>query len=99
MSPCTESEIAKLISQLPAKMNSGHDNISNALLKAIGPYILVPLSKIFNESLSLGTFPDIMKLAEVVPLNKSKEKYLETNYRPISRLPTMSKLLENIVYS
>ena len=39
-----------------------------------------------------------MKLAEVVPLYKSKEHFLETNYRPISLLTTMLKVLEKIVY-
>ena len=39
-----------------------------------------------------------MKLAEVVPLYKSKEHYLESNYRPISLLTTISKILEKVVY-
>ena len=46
----------------------------------------------------MGLFPDIMKLAGVVPQYKAKEKFLETNYRPISLLTTMSKLLEKVVY-
>ena len=45
-----------------------------------------------------GEFPNIMKLAEIVPLYKGKEHYLEMNYRPISLLTTMSKVLEKIVY-
>ena len=40
-----------------------------------------------------------MKLADVVPLYKSKEKYYTTNYRPISLLLTTSKLLEKILYT
>ena len=46
----------------------------------------------------MGIFLDIMKLADMVPLYKAKEKFLETNYRPISLLTTMSKLLEKVVY-
>ena len=98
MSPCTEIELLKMIKKLPSKTSSSHDNISNMLLKSIGDYLVAPLTKIFNDSMYLGIFPDIMKLADVVPLYKSKEKYLETNYRPISLLTTMSKLLEKIVY-
>ena len=41
----------------------------------------------------------MMKLAEVVPLYKSKETYLLNNYRPISLLITISKLLEKIMYA
>ena len=53
---------------------------------------------IFYKSLELGEFPSTMKLAEVVPLHKGKEHYLKTNYRPISLLTTISKVLEKIVY-
>ena len=98
MSPCTEAEVAKFIQQLPMKTSSGHDSISNVLLKSIGEHLLTPLTRIFNDSISMGIFPDIMKLADVVPLYKSKEKYLETNYQPISLLTTISKLLEKVVY-
>ena len=46
-----------------------------------------------------GTFPDLMKLAEVIPLYKGKSRESETNYRPISLLTTMSKVVEKVVYS
>ena len=98
MTPCTETEVAKFMQQLLMKTSSGHDNISNVLLKLIGEHLLTPLTRIFNDSIKMGIFPDIMKLADVVPLYKAKEKYLETNYRPISLLTTMSKLLEKVVY-
>ena len=99
MTPCTESEALNLISKLPTKMSSGHDNISNVLLKAIGHFILCPLTNIFNDSLSTGIFPNVMKVADMVPLYKGKERFLETNYRPISLLLIVSKILEKIVYS
>ena len=99
MTPCSEKEVSELIQKLPAKSSSGYDNISNVLLKEIGSYIVSPLTVIFNESLMMGIFPDVMKLADVVPLYKAKEKFLETNYRPISLLTTMSKILEKVVYN
>ena len=80
MAPCTELEILRMINKLPSKTSSGHDNISYVILKTIGEYLVVPLTQVFNDSMNLGKFPDIMKLADVVPLYKSKEKYLETNY-------------------
>ena len=99
MTPCSEIELLRLMQKLPSKTSSRHDNISNILLKNIGPCIVSPLVRIFNESLSMGIFPEVMKLAEVVPLYKAKEKFLETNYRPISLLTTMSKILEKVVYT
>ena len=99
MCPCSEHKLTDFIGQHPRKTSSRHDNISNVPLKITGPTVGSPLTKIFNEFLCLGVFPDIMKLLQVVPLYKEKKKYLEKNYRPISLLTTMSKLLEKIVYS
>ena len=45
-----------------------------------------------------GLFPGAMKLAEVFPLFKSKDKTVTTNYRPISLLLTLSKVLEKVIY-
>ena len=68
------------------------------MLKEIIGHIVEPLSYIFNQSILNGEFPDSMKLADVVPLYKNKEHYLENNYRPISLLTTILKILEKIVY-
>ena len=57
-----------------------------------------PLSIIFNKSFEESHFPSCMKRAEVVPLYKGKEHTLKTNYRPISLLLTLSKLLEKAMY-
>ena len=91
-------EIHYLIKSLPNKTSSGHDSISNNLLKKLSPSILEPLAIIFNKSLETGIFPEEMKMADVVPLYKSKAEYECTNYRPISLLLTISKLLEKLMY-
>ena len=88
----------KIVGKLPSNKSSGHDNISNILLKDIVSSIAEVLYVIFNRSLEQGEFPSTMKLADVVPLFKGKEHYLETNYRPILLLTTISKVLEKIVY-
>ena len=99
MTPTTESEILKLIGSLPNKSSSGYDEISNIILKEIKKEITPILVHIFNESIVKGIFPENMKVAHIVPLYKGKEKYLAENYRPISLLITVSKLLENVVYA
>ena len=99
MRPTSGIEIRKLIMQLPSKDSSGYDNVSNKLLKDLIDPILEPLTLIFNKSLSEGVFPHGMKSSDVSPLYKSKEHYLVTNYRPISLLITISKLLEKIVHT
>ena len=98
LNPTHENEVIKIVGKLPTKASSGHDNISNILLKEIIDPLAKVLVEIFNKSMTTGEFPSIMKLAEVVPLYKNKEHYLESNYRPISLLTTISKILEKIMY-
>ena len=76
----------------------GYDNIDNILLKSIKNVVSEKLASLFNLSMSNGVFPEQMKLAEVVPLYKSKERFLTSNYRPISLLITISKILEKVVH-
>ena len=99
MSPCTTNEIKRLINSLPNKTSSGHDDISNKLLKEICEPLLPALDYIVNESLKLGIFSTVMKLAEVVPLFKSGKSEIVGNYRPILLLMTISKVLEKVVYN
>ena len=99
LSPCTAEEIGTIISKLPHKTSSGHDNISNVLLKKLTQSIIDPLSIIFNQSMETGKFPETMKKADVTPLYKSKDEQECTNYRPISLLLTLSKLLEKVIYT
>ena len=97
--PCTTYEIKRLINSLPNKTSSGHDDISNILLKEICEPLLPALEYIVNESSKLGIFPTVMKLAEVVPLFKSGKGEIVGNYRPILLLMTISKVLEKVVYN
>ena len=96
LTPTCEEEIKRIVSTLPSKASSGHDNISNILLKEIIDQLAHVLVEVFNKSMAMGEFPSIMKLAEVVPLYKGKEHYLENKYRPISLLTTISKILEKL---
>ena len=94
----TPLEINNIIIKLENKHSSGYDNISNHMLKWLRPVITEPLSIIFNLSIKQGIFPDCMKIAEIVPLHKGGDESLCNNYRPISLLITISKVLEKIIY-
>ena len=96
--PTNEFEINKIIKQLPNKKSYGYDKISNCLLKELRQVIIGSLSIVFNKSLEDGVFPVCMKDADTVPLFKSKCRQGCNNYRPISLLLTLSKILEKIVY-
>ena len=79
----TRTEVEQIISKLPNKTSHTHDKISNTLLKDMEKSLSYPLSKIFNQSLMQGVFPNHIKLAEVIPLYKGKEHDLIINYQPI----------------
>ena len=75
------------------------DGISNSLLKSIKSEIVQPVTVLINQMLTTGIFPDKLKIAKVVPLYKKGDNTLFSNYRPISILPSLSKIFEKIVYS
>jgi hypothetical protein len=67
------------------------------MIKLIGNEICIPLAHIFNMSLSTGVFPSKLKLCRVVPIFKAGNNMECDNYRPISLLSSISKVLEKIV--
>ena len=69
------------------------------LIKKILPVIIKPLKRIFNISLQKGIFPEKMKMAKVIPLFKNGESSHFSNYRPVSILPQLSKILEKVFLS
>lgn len=66
------------------------------LIKKIISCIVTPLTFIFNQSLMAGKFPKGMKIAKVIPIYKSGDKHLFSNYRPISLLSQFSKIVEKV---
>jgi len=94
----TTYEINKIIYSLKNKTSHGYDEITDKILKASAPFILSPLTYIFNKILSSGIFPDRLKYSEVQPLFKKGEKTKISNYRPISLLPSFSKIIEKIIH-
>ena len=88
----------QLISKLKSKDTKVHDLISNNLLNAIKHEIVKPLTFIINQSLKPGTFPDRLKVARVRPLFKKGDNQLITKYRPISILPSLSKISEKVMH-
>ena len=95
--PAVEEEIKDIVNNLNAKKSCGYD-ITNFLLKNIVNEIITPLTHILNLSLSSGTVPLKIKIARVVPIFKKGQKDSLNNYRPISLLTSISKILERLVY-
>lgn len=91
-----ESDVLEVVSKLKNKRSTDCNNIDMSLIKQVIPCIVKPLTYIFNCSFATGTFPEKMKLAKVLPIYKSGDKHLVTNYRPVSLLDQFSKILEKL---
>ena len=94
----SELEVQRLLSKLNVHKSTGPDAIGNWVLKHCCSSLCKPLTALFNESLSVGIFPSVWKQANVCPVFKKGSKSDKTNYRPISLLSNMYKILEKIVY-
>ena len=93
-----EKEVLDIMKGLDVSKANGPDNIGNKILKMIAQNIAVPLTKLFNFSLSSGKFPDQWKQAHVTPVHKKNDRQDKNNYRPISLLPNLGKILERLVF-
>ena len=80
------------------KKAHGIDELPPNLLKDVANEISKPLAFIINKSLSSGIVPDLWKISKVTPLYKSDSKSDFNNYSPVSILPCLSKVLEQVVY-
>ena len=94
----TEDDIQQILMSLPSKKSSGYDNLSQLHVKIFGEQIVLPLAILINKSIVEGIVPQELKIAKIIPVFKSNAKDDISNYRPIPILPTISKLLEKIVY-
>ena len=96
---CTEDEVFNLLASLDSSKSTGPDGVSAKMLKETATSITYSLTKLFTQSISKGVFPSDWKIARTVPIPKSADKSLLKNYRPISVLPLVSKLLEKHIHT
>ena len=96
--PVTVYDINKVVLSLKNKACQ-IDVLPVYILKYLSIYISPVLTNLINKSLATGKFPDIFKLARVVPIHKGGNSYAPNNYRPISILNVFSKIYEKIVHN
>ena len=84
----------KIIKSMKNKKSSGYDGITNKVVKLIGDIIADPISRLLNECIANGYFPDKLKEAKVIPLYKKGDIHEVKNFRPILLLPSLSKIFE-----
>lgn len=90
--------VEKYLSSLDTTKGCGPDGIPPIFLKFCSKSLAYPLCILFNFSLVTGKMPEIWKQCHVVPIFKSGDKHNVQNYRPISKISTIPKLFEKIIY-
>ena len=96
--PVLENEILQNIGKLK-NSSAGWDGFEAKVIKEIKNTLVIPLVHVCNLSLTSGTFPNELKVANVVPIFKAGDDDIFSNYRPVSVLSVISKIYENIVYT
>jgi Reverse transcriptase (RNA-dependent DNA polymerase) len=97
LKPATEKEIIEYINELSEYTSSGIDKIDTKTLKLIKSHITASITHITNLTLESGIFPDILKTAIIKPIYKKGGKTLINNYRPISILNNIAKIIEKCI--
>ncbi|CAB3991234.1 Hypothetical predicted protein, partial [Paramuricea clavata] len=96
--PVSVTLVYTLLVNLSTTKATGMDKISAKILQVAAPVIAPSLTEIFNMSIDSDQFPSGWKAARVIPLFKKGQRSMLDNYRPISILPVVSKLMERIMY-
>lgn len=94
----TAFEVGRYVTQLSNKKSMDIHNLNSSIVKLSLPYIIEPLTYIYNQCIHLNIFPSSFKLAKVIPIPKNKEGTDMDNYRPISILSILSKPLEQHIH-
>jgi len=95
---CDEAEIKSIISSIDIGKAYDPNSIPTEILHLLKEDIASPLATLFNLSFTTGSFPDILKIANTIPIFKKGSKLLVSNYRPISLLSNINKILEKLMY-
>ena len=96
--PATPDEIIKIIKSFSNNKSAGPNSLPTPILKNCADVLSFPISYLVNLSFTTREFPNLCKIAKVIPLFKKGDPLDCSNYRPISLLCTFSKIFEKWVY-
>ena len=89
----------KIIRRLYVSKAHGCGDVSIRMIRICDQSIVKPLSIIYRNGLNTGTFPDICKKSNIVPVHKKGDKQIVKNYRPLSPLRECGKLLGKLAFN
>ena len=93
----SKKELSMTIRNLKYKYSSDFDGLNNFILKKIQFAIVPTLTYLINKCFENSVFPNCLKKAVIIPQYKKGDPKVAENYRPISLLPTIGKLIEKLV--
>ena len=93
----SEVTVISIIDNMEAKTIVDSSGINMKMIKFLRYELAKPLAHLFNLSLNSGIFPSKLKISRTVPIFQSGDNTCCDNYRPISLLSSISKILEKIV--
>ena len=92
----TKEDVYKELTRLNTKKATGADTLPPRLLQISAPVLAQPVASLLNKSIDTATFPDGLKVAEVSPLHKKGDTMSKKSFRPVSILPSVSKIFERL---
>ena len=95
--PVTEAEVRAQLLKLDSKKRGGLRGIPAAVYKCLASTVVPALTMVVNTSFRTDDFPDAYKHAMVTPIFKKGNRTDPSNYRPISSLPILSKVIESLM--
>ena len=98
LSNTSEEKVLKIMTNIESSKAAGVDKLSGRFLKDGANILAKPISALCNLSISQGVFPSACKVAKLKPIFKKGKKTDPSNYRPISLLPSISKIIERVIH-
>ena len=97
LAPTCKDDVLLEIKKMKPMKAPGHDSIGTKIIQLCPEVFAENLSKIFNNAILRGAYPDALKIAKIIALFKSGTKANPNNYRPISLLSHFDKIFEKIL--
>jgi hypothetical protein len=93
----TEAEVTTTMKSINANKAADTFKIKPAIIKDLTPFLAPALTVLFNRAIDENQYPDALKITKVIEIYKNKKKIFPANYRPISLLPIIAKLLDTLI--
>ena len=98
LKPISLDEVFHQLKSLNPAKSTKSDSPPIKYIKLAASVIASPLTNLFNRCIETGTYPDAFKTAEVIPVNKSGDKFTCSNFRPISLISPFLRIFEKCIY-